>query len=105
MNKVKRTFLLLSVCLVMNMLAGCQYMEKERAEVMSEMTGEIPSLPEFVQKTEKTEKPIDLPERYCIEEKQPKIRNQEDTKLIVCSCLTLNRPIVMIMTDLGLKFF
>ena len=80
MNKVKRSILLLLACMIPGMLSGCEMPEEEVTEVVSEMAGEIPPLPEFVQKPERTITQIELPENYYyIEESRPQIRNQEGT--------------------------
>lgn len=80
MNKVKRSILLLLACMIPGMLSGCGMPEEEVTEVVSEMAGEIPPLPEFVQKPERTVTQIELPENYYyIEESRPQIRNQEGT--------------------------
>ena len=64
MNKVKRTILLLIVWMVLGMLTGCTALEEEVMEVVSEMTGEIAPLPDFVPKPEKMITQIDLPKCY-----------------------------------------
>lgn len=80
MLKLKRYSLFAMICLLLCLVTGCQKVEKEVMETISDFPGEISTLPSFVPEPEKNIAQIDLPAAYrYTEENMPKVQNQEGT--------------------------
>ena len=78
MSKMKKCVLLLVICLYA-FLSGCSAKEEVKAD--SQAITEIPPLPSFIPKPERTVEEIDLPEKYSYMEegRMPVLRNQGNT--------------------------
>ena len=78
MSKMKKCVLLLVICLYA-FLIGCGAKEEVKAD--SQAITEIPPLPSFIPKPERTVEEIDLPEKYSYMEegRMPVLRNQGNT--------------------------